>query len=87
MSFTHTKEIPSTKIHWLPDAEYQRAVSQLSMQLTGIFAPFHAYGMDVFIPGAVAEAVKLCEDFGLRVRGIDKPLSLDMVRRKNGAGK
>jgi hypothetical protein len=57
------------------------------MQLTGIFAPFHAYGMDVFIPGAVAEAVKLCEDFGLRVRGVDKPLNLDMVRRKNGAGK
>ena len=68
------------KIRWLPEEEYRKAIGQLRLQLSGVFAPFHGYGMDVFIPQAIEEAVKLAEDFGLRVRGVDKPLSLDRVR-------
>ena len=76
------------KIRWLPDTEYQKALTQLRLQLNGVFEPFDQYGLGVFIPGAVQEAVKLCEDFGLRVRGVDKPLSLEQVRHelKNGNG-
>ena len=68
-------------IHWLPEAEYQKAVGQLRLQLNGVFKPFDVYGLGVFIPGAIAEALKLAEDFGLRVRGVNKPLSLELVRR------
>jgi hypothetical protein len=75
------------KIHWLPDEEYHRATEQLRLQMNGVFAPFGLYGLDVFVPGAIDEVIKLCEDFGLRVRGIDKPLSLEEVRRRNGRGK
>lgn len=76
-------------IHWLPDATYEKAVGQLRLNISGVFAPFGLYGLDVFIPNAVAEVVKLCEDFSLRCRGVDKPISLDSVRRggsrtKNG---
>ena len=74
-------------IHWLPQAEYDKAVGQLRLQLNGVFKIFDIYGQGVFIPQAVEEAVRLAEDFGLRVRGIDKPMSLELVRRngrKNG---
>lgn len=69
-------------ITWLPDEDYQKAVGQLRMQVGGVLEPFRAYGMDVFIPGAITEIVRLCEDFGLRVRGVDKVISLDKVRGK-----
>lgn len=69
-------------MHWLPDEEYQKVVGQLRLQLNGVLAPFNAYGLGVFIPGAVTEIVKLCEDFGLRVRGVDKAISLEMVRKE-----
>jgi len=68
-------------IHWISKDEYDKAVGQLRLQLSGVFQPFKCYGLDVFIPGALAEAVRLSEDFGLRVRGVDHPLSLDMVRQ------
>ena len=36
---------------------------------------FRGYGNGVFIPEAIDEIAKLCEDFGLRVRGIDKAIT------------
>ncbi len=64
-------------VHWLSDEEYQKLVGQLRVQLSGVFRPFHYYGMDVFVPPAINECVKLAEDFGLRVRGVDHPISLN----------
>ena len=75
-------ERPSN-IHWLPDEEYQKLIGGLRLQLNGVFGPFCGkvhYGMDVFVPGAINEVVRLCEDFGLRVRGIDHPMNLEMIR-------
>jgi len=69
-------------IPWLPDEEYRKAVGQLRLQLNGVFEPFQGYGLKEFIPGAVVECVKLAEDFALRVRGVDKPISLERVRTK-----
>ncbi len=76
-------EIPEG-VHWLEDADYRKAVSQLRMQFTGVFKPLRLYGQGVFVDGAIEECVKLAEDFGLRVRGIDKAISLELIRRKNG---
>jgi len=63
-------------IHWLTDEDYAKAVGQLRLQLNGVFQPFKIYGMDVFAYQAIGETVKLAEDFGLRVRGIDKPIQV-----------
>ena len=70
-------------IHWLPDEAYKKAMGQLHLQLNGVFDPFRIHGLDVFIPGAITEIVRLAEDFGLRVRGVDKPISLEMLRNKH----
>ncbi len=75
---------PNDKIHWLPEEEYKKAIGQFRLQLNGVFAPFNLYGLGVFIDSAIAETVKLTEDFGLRVRGIDKTISLESVRNGNG---
>jgi len=75
---------PSEGIPWLSDSDYKKAVGQLRLQFNGVFEPFHGYGQGVFIPGAIEECVKLAEDFGLRVRGIDKEIALGVIRRKNG---
>jgi len=72
------------QVHWLSDAEYQKAVGSLRLQIANAFRPFHSYGMNVFIQPAVTEIVRLCEDFGLRVRGVDHIISIEEVRRKNG---
>ena len=69
-------------IHWLSDDEYAKAITQLTLQVGGVLGVFDLYGLGVFIPGAMGEIVRLAEDFGLRVRGIDKPISLEQVRRR-----
>ena len=69
-------------INWLSDEDYAKAVGQFRIQLNGVFEPFNIYGLDVYIPGAIKEVVRLAEDFGLRVRGQDKPISLKMVRNR-----
>ena len=69
-------------INRLPQEEYDKAVGQFRLQLNGIFEPFRKYGLAEFIPGAIKEIVELAEDFGLRVRGVDKPISLDYIRRR-----
>ena len=67
---------------FLSQSDYTKAIGQLRLQIGGVFAPFRLYGMDAFIPGAIEECVKLAEDFGLRVRGVDKPISLEIIRKK-----
>ena len=74
-------ESPISGIHWLSDKDYDKAVTQLRLSLNGVFRIFAMYGQDVHIPRAVLEASKLAEDFGLRVRGIDQPITLEKVIR------
>jgi len=74
---------PVIPLHWLPKEDYDKAVGQFRLQLNGVMEPFRQYGQDVFIPQAIEECVRLAEDFGLRVRGMPKPIALEMVR-KNG---
>ncbi len=69
-------------IAWLSEEDYAKAIGQLRLQLYDVFSPFNLYGLDVFVPGAITEIVKLCEDFGLRIRGVDKPIDIDLIRRK-----
>ncbi len=77
------------QVHWLSDEEYAKAVGQLRMQMAGVFdfmkveekLPVrYMHGMTEFVPGAIEEIIKLAEDFGLRVRGLDKPISLELIR-------
>ncbi len=59
-------------VHWLPQDAYDKAVGSFRLHVTALMSPFNTMGMDVFIPGTVDQIVKAAEDFGLRVRGVDK---------------
>ncbi len=68
-------------IPWLDNETYAKAVGQLRLQFNGVFEPFRLYGLDIFVPGAITEAVRLAEDFSLRCRGVDnKAISLERIR-------
>jgi len=82
-------------VNWLPQEEYNKTVGQLRMSAYGIFdflkvdnkVPVrYMYGTEVFVHGAVQEIVRLAEDFGLRVRGVDKMFSVEAIRHSRGAG-
>ena len=75
-------ERPNGKIHWLSQEEYDKAINQLRLQIGGALHPLRMYGQGELVDGAIVELVKLTEAFGLRVRGIDSPISLEMVKRK-----
>lgn len=76
------KDFKELGIPFLPENDYKKAIGQFRLQLGGVFQPFKMYGMDAFIPGAIEEVVKLAEDLGMRLRGIDKPIDLERVRAK-----
>lgn len=65
----------------LNDEDYSKAVGQFKLAIGAVLSVFHMYGLDTFIPGAQHEIVQLAEDFGQRVRGVDKPISLEYIRR------
>ena len=67
--------------NWLGGMKYQKALTQFRLQLNGVFEPL-LQGEKLDVYEAMVEVTKLAEDFGLRVRNIDKPISLDMVRAK-----
>lgn len=66
----------------LSDEEYTKAIGQFRLAVNAMLGVFDRYGQGVYIPGASDEIVRLAEDFGLRVRGVDKPISLAYIRRK-----
>lgn len=67
---------------FLAEPEYQKALGQLRLQLNGILGIFDIYGLGVYILGAIDEVIKVCEQFGMRVRGDDRPIDIEIVRRE-----
>ena len=79
-------------VYWLEKEEYNKAIGQLRRQVSGVFdfmkvddkIPVrYMYGMGEGVDSAVEEIIKLAEDFGMRVRGIDQAISLEIIRRRN----
>ena len=71
-----------TEPYRIPDKEYDKAVTQLRLQFGAALHPLRLYGQSEYVDEMIPVLVKLAEDFSLRCRGIDKPISLDYVRRR-----
>jgi hypothetical protein len=61
----------------MTDEEYSKAIGQFRLQLNGVFTPFHAYGMEVYVPGAAESVLKLAIQLHHRLSGLEVPISLD----------
>jgi hypothetical protein len=46
-------------IRWLPEEEYQKLLSQTRLKFNGVFAVFHGYGQDVFVPEAIKQSMDI----------------------------
>jgi hypothetical protein len=68
----NTITISGRDIPWLPDDEYKKCIFQFRGQLMNIMRPLELYGQKPIVDEAIEQIVKLTEDFGLRVRGIEK---------------
>ena len=70
-------------IHWLEDEEYLKARGRLKLQyLTLLGRQYPMYGYVELHPGTAEIATKLAEDYGLVVRGIQKPILLELIDKR-----
>jgi hypothetical protein len=65
----------------IPQESYDKAVGQFRLQLNGIMNCFRCYGLQDDVDGAIIEIIKLAEQFGMRVRGVDKPIHVRSTPR------
>ena len=59
---------------WLSDEEYKKALGQFRLQVAARLRVFDCHGLGVYISPVVESIVELAEDFGMRVRGEDRPI-------------
>lgn len=67
----------------ISENEYKKLVFQLRGQFTAILNVFNCYGLNNDVSRAIVECVKVAENFGMAVRGKDKPIHiLDKPKRR-----
>ena len=64
---------------WLSDDDYAKARGQLKLNIMSVLNVFKLYGMDIHIAPAAEEITLLAEQYGLRVRGVDIPISRETL--------
>uniref|UniRef100_A0A6M3LP44 Uncharacterized protein n=1 Tax=viral metagenome TaxID=1070528 RepID=A0A6M3LP44_9ZZZZ len=60
----------------LPDEKYNKLVFQLRGQFGAILNVFNCYGLQADVEQAINECVAVTENFGMAVRGKDKPIHI-----------
>ena len=60
----------------IPDDQYNKLVFQLRGQFIAILNPFNCYGLQNDVTQAIGECVRIAENFGMAVRGKDKPIHI-----------
>jgi len=69
--------------YYLPEDEWNKAKWQYTSNVRKLLKDvFDIYGLGVFIDGTVEEIWQLTEDWSMRIRGVDKPISLDYIRQR-----
>ena len=61
---------------WLPEDEYNKLVFQTRGQFMAILNCFRCYGLNPYVDQAVAECMKVTENFGMIVRGKQKDVHI-----------
>ena len=67
-------EDDSFSFPWLDEDEYTKALGQFRMQVAARLRVFDCHGLGAYITPVVEAIVELAEDFGMRVRGEDRPI-------------
>ena len=70
-------------IHWLSAEEYEKALGSVQTSLNDLLFPLRKYGQQDYCDEALNQIMELFEDFGLRVRGLDIPISSEVIKREH----
>ena len=60
----------------ISDDQYNKLLFQLRTQFAALLNVFRCYGMQAEVDQAIEESVTLAENFGMAVRGKDKPIHI-----------
>jgi len=60
----------------LPEDSYRKLLFQARGQFVAILNCFNCYGLEPYVQGAIDECMKVTENFGMAVRGDDKPIHI-----------
>ena len=60
----------------LPEEKYRKLCFQTRAQFGAILNTFRCYGLDVNVDQAIDECMRLTENFGMAVRGGEKPIHI-----------
>lgn len=60
----------------ISDDKYKKLMFQLRGQFGAILSIFKCYGMDSYVTKALEECMTLSENFGMAIRGKDKPIHI-----------
>ena len=55
---------------------YKKLLFQLRGQFGAILNCFRCYGLEPYVDGAIEECIELAENFGMAVRGKNKPIHI-----------
>ncbi len=67
----------------ISEEAYKKLVFQLRGQYIAILSVFRCYGLDRHVDQSIDECVKVAENFGMAVRGKNKPIHiLDKPKKK-----
>ena len=68
--------------YWLPQNRYEKLKGQTRLQIANILKPFDVYGQGVYINPAVEACMLVIEETWDVIRGEDKPIDIDLIRRR-----
>lgn len=60
----------------IEENNYKKLLFQARGQFTSILNVFNCYGLNPFVEQAIEECMKVTENFGMAVRGKDKPIHI-----------
>jgi len=64
--------------------KYDKLKFQARSQYAAILSVFRCYGLDPFVDQAIGECMKVTENFGMIVRGEDKPIHILSEPKRRG---
>tara|TARA_Y100000310_G_scaffold144390_1_gene143664 strand:- start:30340 stop:30570 length:231 start_codon:yes stop_codon:yes gene_type:complete len=68
----------------IPNDQYQKLLFQTRGQFIAILSVFNCHGLEVHVQGAIDECMKVTENFGMAVRGKDKPIHILNEPKRRG---
>jgi hypothetical protein len=76
---TPDEELDIYAFPYLADEEYTKAIGQFRMKVYALLDFFDQYGLGIGIDPIAKQIVRMAEEFGMVVRGEDRPIGANIT--------